>query len=1451
MSYSAAGNFTVTATATSACGPTSASRPVVVTTVPPAPTVNGPITLCAGQTLNLTAADIPGATFHWAGPNGFTSTQREPSITSVTAAAQGTYTVTASGGGCDGPASTVNVTVTAAPVVTISPTAPGVCAGEPVTLNASGAGNYQWTIGGTPGGSGPSLTFSPGGTTSVGLTGDQSGCPGSTSTLVTVYPLPTVDAGSDPTFCAGSTPVTLSPNTPGGVWSGSPNVTAGGQFTPTPQGTYTLTYTVTSAQHCVNTDQITVTVGPPPTPANAGNDTLVCRNSGPLQLTGAPAGGSWSGNISGSGLFMPSTTGAFTLTYNRGSGSCASSDDVVVTVVNAATVDAGADISTCVDGAAVPLTGSPATGTWSGPGVSGALFTPATASAGTHTLTYTYIDPNGCTIADDRAAVVEALPVVDAGSNVTFCDQPFQQQLTGFSPAGGTWSGDPNVTADGRFTPNGVGTFNLTYTYTNASNCTASAGIVVTVVAITNPANAGNDRAVCINSGALQLSGSPAGGTWSGPHVDAAGSFDPAVAGTFTLTYSVGTASCVTQDQVDITVHPLPAVAITSSPSICLDGGPQPVTATPAGGSWSGTGITDPAGTFDPGVSGAGSFPLTYTYTDANTCTNSTTANATVNPLPVAGFTHAPIACVGAPFTFTDASTGATAWTWTFGDNTSGTGASPSHTYAGTGTFTVVQTASTGAGCVTSSSSTVTVWEGPTVGFTAMPVEGCAPLAVALRNTSSGEDVSYAWDLGNGASSTLEQPGATTYPGSIRTDTTYTVRLTATNLCGSVEASEIVLVHPKPTARFGPDFDSGCSPWPVTFSNVTLGRADSYRWDFGDGYTSTTLDSLVHHTYRTGTNDTTFTATLIATNACGIDTARYTVRVRPNTITAFFNTDTTQGCAPLTVNFTQYSIGVTHWHWEFGDGNVSTAHDASNTYAAPGTYAALLIGDNGCSHDTMQVAIDVLPSPNVDFTATPQPVCSGSPIHFSTSATGIAGLQWTFGDGDGSALTAPDHVYAGAGTWPVTLSATAIANGCRASATRNIIVARTPEALFTGPDPVFCAPATLVFTNTSTGSNLASTWYLDETMFSFQAQPLPLSIAEAGLHTIALVVVDQLTGCRDSTTMDIAGARTPEASFILQPVDPCGDPAAVVATNTSTPDAEISWWMDDAPVGNAGQLQTTATGSGAHELRLVSTLPGPCSDTSRTTFELYQPPVAAFTTDTACIGQAIHIRDSTRYFTQEWWYFNGSLMSTDPNTAAMVPTMIGPDTIALRVVGEGGCWDSLTHVVNSHPAPRAFFTASPMGDCRTIQLEAAEQELSDYAWAVDGWPHSRDRITTYAYGIANTGSFGILLRVTNIHGCRDSLELPVQVPSCVFVPNTFTPNGDGINDLFTPSILPAMREWELIVFDRWGHEVVALTPSAPHWDGSGLPIGVFNWRLRYLDTGDTRTEVYGHVSLVR
>ena len=191
--------YTVTVNGGTGCPATSAEHVVTVKGVPSAPTAgnNGPI--CAGSTLNLTASDVPGATYSWTGPNGFNSIAQNPSIQNATTAASGTYSVTVTVSGCTSPAGTTVATVNEPSTPTAGNNGP-VCVGETLDLTASDVpgATYSWT---GPNGftssdqipSIPNATTAASGTYSVTVT--VSGCTspaGTTLVVVSANPLPAI-----------------------------------------------------------------------------------------------------------------------------------------------------------------------------------------------------------------------------------------------------------------------------------------------------------------------------------------------------------------------------------------------------------------------------------------------------------------------------------------------------------------------------------------------------------------------------------------------------------------------------------------------------------------------------------------------------------------------------------------------------------------------------------------------------------------------------------------------------------------------------------------------------------------------------------------------------------------------------------------------------------------------------------------------------------------------------------------------------------------------------------------------------------------------------------------------------------------------------------------------------------------------------------------------------------
>lgn len=276
--------------------------------------------------------------------------------------------------------------------------------------------------------------------------------------------------------------------------------------------------------------------------------------------------------------------------------------------------------------------GSPAGGTYSGPGVSGGNFDPSVAGSGTFSITYNYVDGNGCS-----GSAVQSITVFNG---VTVTQQPFANvcstassfALSGGSPAGGTYSG--TGVSGGNFDPSvaGVGTFSITYSYTDGNGCSGSAVQSITVTnGVTVTQQPFTD--VCSTAGIVTLvGGSPAGGTYSGTGVSG-NNFDPSVSGlgTFNITYSYDDGNgCSGSDMEQITVIQGPAVTLDPFASVCHDDPFFTLTGgTPSNGTYTGAGVS--GGIFDPATAGVGTHTITYTFTDGNGCSGTATSDITVD----------------------------------------------------------------------------------------------------------------------------------------------------------------------------------------------------------------------------------------------------------------------------------------------------------------------------------------------------------------------------------------------------------------------------------------------------------------------------------------------------------------------------------------------------------------------------------------------------------------------------------------------------------------------------------------------------------------------------------------------------------------------------------------------------------------------------------------------------
>ena len=1338
----------------------------------------------------------------------------------------GTFNLTYSAGSGSCAVSDVKIiTVTPQPIVNVTANPSTICAVQDTsTLTATGASTYVWS---------PTLTLNnatgnivrafPTTTTVYTVTGTSNSCSSSNQVTISVNALPIVTA-NDTSFCNTTAVQQLVGNPSGGTWTGT-NVTVTGLFTPSANAL--LTYTYTDANGCIGSDQVNVTVTSP-TSINAGNDTGICINAINVQLNGIPANGQWSGSaqVTTGGVFNPTTVGPVALTYIVGTGSCAAQGQRIITVMDLPTVTAAPTLQFCEENTIVNLVGpTPIGGVWSGTGVNAAnsSLDVSLLPIGITPLNYTYTDAvSGCSNNVVQNVNVNASPIADAGVNQQVCLNGISVQLNG-SPINGTWSG-AGVSASGNFTPSVVEIASLTYTVTDVLVCVGTDDVLIDVIIPQNTV-VGNDTSICLDGNAVQFTGSPSNGTWSGfGGISSTGLINPLSAGQGYIFYETGSGTCLTKDSLLLTINALPIVNVGNNLAVCFAANAFALSGfTPTGGNWTGNGLS--GNTFTPSIAGIGNTTLTYSFTNATTgCNNSDSILVDVQAMPIAAFTLPDTVCSSEAVIPTTNPIASETYQWKIDDINFSSLPTPIFNFANTGDFNVKLIASTPIGCKDSISQLVTVIGAPVANFSTDVNQGCGPLAVAINNQSSGFNVSYSW-LNPTQFSSSPLPPPIIFPAPILNDTTYRIILELSSACGLKRDTADILVLASPVSEFGTDYSEGCSPYLPIFQNISYGNPQNYQWDFGNGNTST--DSLpVNIPFVTGTADTTFFIRLIVSNTCGADTFFNFVNVLPNTINPFFNTFPAIGCAPLTVNLTNVTGSATNYFWDFGNGSGSNTEDASVTYTDAGNYTVRLIAINSCTADTFYSNVQVNGPPDLDFSLSENSICTGQSVTAINNSTGASVYSWDFGDGFQTLGPNPTHSYATDGNYNIQLIGFTNVTNCPDTISLPISVNPTAQVQVAAQPAEGCMPLTVTFANTSSDVSFYS-WDFGNGNTSIGSNPSTIYPAD-GPYNVN-VIGTNFYQCADTTALTIQVYPKPVSAFAVSDSAVCGVPTAITTTNNSTGAIGFTWLLGDGSSNNQNAPTLQYATEGDYTLSLISQNTFTCSDTATKPISVLNQPTADFSPSPirGCEPLFVNLNNASTDFTAFEFSF-GNQTSSTINDVSHIYTEQGVYSITL-IAKHGICSDTLTlqDAVTVYPKPTANFNITPeiaFTSLPTIQLENISIGGSSFAIDFGNGDFYNSFKASYQYLNPVAGVYYITLKVTNENGCADSIVKPLIMKDelSVFTPSSFTPNGDGLNDTFGPYFegLTQDNGFNFWVFDRWGEVIFYTNNPFQKWDGT-------------------------------
>ncbi|MCF8277595.1 MAG: PKD domain-containing protein [Flavobacteriales bacterium] len=781
-----------------------------------------------------------------------------------------------------------------------------------------------------------------------------------------------------------------------------------------------------------------------------------------------------------------------------------------------------------------------------------------------------------------------------------------------------------------------------------------------------------------------------------------------------------------------------------------------------------------------------GIFDVTLILTDANGCSSNQSFNdvvESINIRPTAAFTGNPtVSCLPpSDVSFSNTSSGGTGnltYAWDFGDGNTSTLLTPDNTYAAAGNFDVSLTVTDEYGCSDTQLEVayIQIVDDVTIDFVTNNTTVCLGEQVSFVDLSTSTPISWAWDFGDGATSTDQFPTHLyTTPGN------YEVSLTATysaSCQGTETKTSYITVGSIPFADFTADVVGGCeTPFPVQFTNGSIGNGTlSYFWDFGDVNTSTEQDPL--HIY---TENGTYDVTLTTTNSDGCSsTASKPSFINVALTQADFLPDVFGFCQPLEVNFTDTSISgspIVNYQWDFGDGGTSNLQNPTYTYADTGIFDVSLIitNDLGCS-DTLVRSnyIFVYTPPVADFIQVSQVVCPGEEVSFTNNSQNGTDWYWDFGDQLSSTEENPIHEFADTGYFSITLIT--LNNGCSDTLIVDDLIYVSPP--LANLSTVFSCnePNTFTFTNESF-LYTDWEWRLPDGTTSTQ-DPITVTFPDVGEYIMRIWTYNDTAGCAeiDSDTVFVTGL---EAGFSASNVEDCG-PLTVDFTDESTGAVSWKWLFGSSPNSTQQNPSHTYSNIGTYSVSQIVTDINGCKDT------LIMPNLVTVTgsvvnagvdTTFGCETLSVQFTDLTNPpgTVSTWlWDFGDGTTSSSSNPLH-VYSNAGVYDVSLTITDIGGCTNTieLDDLVNYIPYPSPSFTVDVTAGCIGEPFTFTNNSTGNavnYLWNFGDGSTSTDSDPIHSYSAE--GTYSVTLTAFNTNGCDSSVTeiqlINIQHPDADF-----------------------------------------------------------------------------------
>lgn len=815
--------------------------------------------------------------------------------------------------------------------------------------------------------------------------------------------------------------------------------------------------------------------------------------------------------------------------------------------------------------------------------------------------------------------------------------------------------------------------------------------------------------------------------------------------------------------------------------------------------------------------------------------------------------------CVNHRVDFINNSQGATLFRWDFGDgNTRSTIKNIdtiTHTYLQPGIFDVKLIASNG--CTdTTSIERITVYGVPVPDFNIDRNRACIGDSVFFQNRSNSSD-SYLWKFGDGKSSTVINPGHRYAQSGNQIITLIAYKTNAPGIVCIDSIRRPVQITDSVNINFNySDSIANCAPLAVTFKNQYLNNTSAI-WDFGNGQRKSG-DSVSYTFSSPGTYNVLLNVK--AVNGCNYYGSKSVIIRSPFGTVRYISG---YSCADEVVRFEALPEFTDSILWDFGDGTKLKTKDrvVFHAYTLAGAYLPKVefISNDGCSYRPLirdSIRVDKV---TAGFKISSDELCGFTKVVFTdTSNTYYArkSTQWQFGDGTFGNSLIQQVNYRSSNTYNIKTIVTGI-SGCSDTATLvlPVFVKSIPSIQVIG-DSIGCTNRLIKFESKIVSSDSISLikWRASNNS-DFYGSIYTNEYGNAGSYPL-LAIAGTKYGCYDTVRIPLNVYATPNVVASSDVTICQGSSIELSASGaekyTWFPIQDISCIncsrTEAKPLQNTIYTVRGETSKGCYDLDtvLVKVIPK---------FKMQVSP-----SDSICIGESVQLLTSGADSYK--WLPSESLSSDNVSNPIAKPSR----TTTYRVVGsdEFGCFKDTAFItigVGNYPkVDLGQDLLLPTGALHPLKPSVTEGPIKTWKW-MPAKDLSCYDCATPTIRVRNGITYVAV--ATNYFGCSGSDTLTLKVfceNSQVFIPNAFTPDNDGLNDVFMVRATGIQSIKSLRIFNRWGQLVYDRSNFEPNdpkfaWDGriNGVIGGpdVFVYTLEVICDDGTPYFYKGNLSLLK